>query len=716
MKQKTIDLINAKCKELELSPLYLDESFNKYSKFSCNKCNKVFETKPVYLLEKDRSCPRCKPDWYPRRITIDYYKDDIEYFYKGKYTILGNEYKGNKVKIPTKCNTCNHVWDVRPNDLLTGYGCPECAKEKSRIVNLKGIDDYNIEISTMSNGEYNVISYSSNEGYTIRHNKCNHEWSETRLYPLKEKIKKGTVGCPSCSNYVSKFSITDLNKRIKEITNDDYEVQNDYITVNDKCHVKHLKCGNIFKTYIGAMIYSNKGLCPCTKQQSRSQAEDEIIEFIKSFYNGKLVLNSRSIIKPYELDIYLEDINLAIEYNGLYWHSKATISDIESNVHQYKTQLCLEKGIRLVQIFDIDWNDNKKKEKIKKVLNLLIANPNMYINNDLRWGIPLTEKEYNINEAKKVFLYNSRICSEKEHNNFTYTCGTYTRKIDILTNEINKLNKEYKRNVAFKNEMFDFYFHNEKVLIKILNPHVHNLNNGYRGNEFLKIKNSLEELDYKVLFIYQSELSKTDIIVSKIKHNLNINHGNKIYARKCEVREIDSSLKNKFLEKNHIQGKDFSTIKLGLFFNNELMSVMTFCKPRISLGHKTNSVYDYELSRFASDINVTVVGGFSKMLSYFKKNYEWENIITYADKRFSQGNLYEKNNFTSQTDSKPSYNYINLNKNSYTLEYRFKYRKQELKKFFPHNFDDSKSERQIMIENGFTQVFNLGNYVFTYTK
>ena len=140
---------------------------------------------------------------------------------------------------------------------------------------------------------------------------------------------------------------------------------------------------------------------------------------------------------------------------------------------------------------------------------------------------------------------------------------------------------------------------------------------------------------------------------------------------------------------------------------------MTFCKPRISLGHKKTS-YDYELSRYATSYNYRVVGGFGKLFTYFKNNYEWKAIITYADRRWSDGNLYEKCGFELNHVSAPNYWYTRgYPKNR---EHRFKYRKQKLKKLFPNLYDENKTEKQMMKEAGYYRIWDCGNLVYIYER
>lgn len=99
------------------------------------------------------------------------------------------------------------------------------------------------------------------------------------------------------------------------------------------------------------------------KHKFYSKSEKYLLSKIKEFYKDKIIVNSRSIIKPYELDIYLPDLKLAIEYNGTYYHSIEM--GISKTYHLQKSLLCKNLGIRLIHIYEF--------EDFNKQLNLLIS-------------------------------------------------------------------------------------------------------------------------------------------------------------------------------------------------------------------------------------------------------------------------------------------------------------------------------------------------------
>jgi hypothetical protein len=146
------------------------------------------------------------------------------------------------------------------------------------------------------------------------------------------------------------------------------------------------------------------------------------------------------------------------------------------------------------------------------------------------------------------------------------------------------------------------------------------------------------------------------IIKGLILNKLGI-YEKRIGARKCEIKLIeDNKVVKDFLDNNHIQGSINSSVKIGLYYNNELVSLMTFGKLRNSLGFKNKS--GYELLRFCNKIGFQIIGGASKLFSFFSKNYEYDEIISYADYSRSNGDVYHKMGFVEIGLTTPNYWYI----------------------------------------------------------
>jgi len=159
-----------------------------------------------------------------------------------------------------------------------------------------------------------------------------------------------------------------------------------------------------------------------------------------------------------------------------------------------------------------------------------------------------------------------------------------------------------------------------------------------------------EKQGIQLIHIFSDEYARhPEIINSLIRHRLGYTLET-LHARKCEVREISPTTKNEFLNNNHLQGEDRSRFKYGLFHENRLVSVMTFAKPRFAS-------YSWELTRFCNLNNTNIIGGFSKLLKHFQRN-NLGSIVSYADRRYSQGAVYEKNGFKRTRTNPPGYYYV----------------------------------------------------------
>ena len=172
----------------------------------------------------------------------------------------------------------------------------------------------------------------------------------------------------------------------------------------------------------------------------------------------------------------------------------------------------------------------------------------------------------------------------------------------------------------------------------------------------------------QIIHIWEDDwVYKRDILESQITNFIGLIK-NKIFARKCEVKEIlDSKLSNKFLEKNHLQGGDKSIIRIGLFYGGELVSIMTF---DYFEGRNKMEEGGWNLSRFCNKLNHNVIGGASKLLSYFISTRQPKRIISYADNSWSNGSLYNKLKFMVVHNSNPDYKYVVGDKKIHKSRYR----------------------------------------------
>lgn len=208
----------------------------------------------------------------------------------------------------------------------------------------------------------------------------------------------------------------------------------------------------------------------------------------------------------------------------------------------------------------------------------------------------------------------------------------------------------------------------------------------------------------QIMTIFESEWKdarKNAILQSMIRSRLKHSSIENIGARKCSLREISKKEASNFHYHNHISGSTISSLDIGLFHEEELVSVLSFLKSRF------NKRYEYEISRFCSKLNHNVSGGFSRMFNHFIKLYDPKSILTYADLRFGSGNVYSKNGMNFMGTTPPNYYYFD--KSLGYLENRMKFQKNKLKTLFPNEYDSKKTEYQIMNDAGYYCVYDCGN-------
>lgn len=252
----------------------------------------------------------------------------------------------------------------------------------------------------------------------------------------------------------------------------------------------------------------------------------------------------------------------------------------------------------------------------------------------------------------------------------------------------------------------DIVIPNLKIAIEFNGVYWHSERKLENKNYHLHKTELCENQGYQLLHIFDTEWNFSQAIVkSRLKAILNVEQ-NKIYARHCKIKPIDTYTKNEFLDTNHIQRSCPSSINYGLFYNNALVAVMTFGKPRFT------KKYQWELIRYCSKINCIVIGGASKLLKTFEREYLPQSIISYADRRWSIGKLYRSLNFTLEKITSPNYFYFNANQPAICfLESRNAYQKHKLSKILK-TFNPSLTEWENMKANNYDRIWDCGNLVF----
>ena len=274
------------------------------------------------------------------------------------------EYVNNRTQVEIICPIHGSFFQT-PYSHLKGCGCFPCSRNRANDMMRHSTEDF-IKKAKEIHGDkydYSKVEYTKNNRNVTIICKEHGEFQQTPYSHLKSN------GCNKCTFRdlgVSQRSNTeDFIKKAKEIHGDRYDYSKVEYTKNDSkvtiiCPI-HGEFQQIPKLHIqGSICYK------CT--YNTSKMEIGFTDFIKTFYSGEVITNSRSIIYPYELDIFLPEFNLGIEINGMYWHSEKFK---EKKAHLNKYNLCKEKGIRLVSIWE--WEILENKTKIENFIKNLIS-------------------------------------------------------------------------------------------------------------------------------------------------------------------------------------------------------------------------------------------------------------------------------------------------------------------------------------------------------
>lgn len=209
-----------------------------------------------------------------------------------------------------------------------------------------------------------------------------------------------------------------------------------------------------------------------------------------------------------------------------------------------------------------------------------------------------------------------------------------------------------------------------------------------------------EKANIDLIHVYESELKyKPEIIKSILLSKFG--KSEKIYARKTTIKEINAKEAREFFDTCHLQGFSAASNYIALMVKDEIVMCISIGKSRFT------KEYNLELIRMASKLNTTVVGGFSKLMKHVRTNITTEPILTYCDRKISTGKTYSQfGSYLRKTE--PGYSWHSFN-GWYS---RYQTQKSKLQKLVPNHYRDDLTERQIMENAGYFQLYDCGNLVY----
>jgi len=441
-----------------------------------------------------------------------------------------------------------------------------------------------------------------------------------------------------------------------------------------------------------------KIICNCCKKE---------FEVLKSkSYNKKYCSNKckyKSVEGNNKIDLDLDKIK------DLYLNKKLSANEIGD-------KLGVQKKVILKRLNDIGINrrstgeskslyfkNNPDKnpfvrEDVKKIIKkkLIAYHKNKSNKNREIWKNKISESLKNISPEMRIDQLRKSY-ETKLKNGTLYQSNMKKSIVDFIKslNIMNIIENDYS---ILGTKELDIYLPDHKLAIEFNGLFWHSERANKDKNYHINKTIECEKQGIHLIHIFEDEwLIKQDIVKSIIKANLKIND-RIIYGRKCEIEKIKDC--KDFLNNNHIQGNSAASIKYGLYYEDELVSVLTFGKSRF------NKKYDWEILRFANLKNTKVIGSFAKLLKAFERENNG-SIITYSDRRYFNGSIYRNNGFNELDKTKPGY---------YYTDYKYRYNRQ---KFMKHklnklleNFDPILTEWENMQLNGWDRIWDCGNHAF----
>ena len=409
-----------------------------------------------------------------------------EEFNKKGYKLLSTKYEGCFKKLDVICPN-GHNYSVSFNNFYNhGSICSTCSRKRKPIFD-------------------EVFECFKKQGYTlltITYDNCDQKLETIcpNGHPYSVNFYKffhvGTR-CTECSGH-KKHELSYVKEVVEKegysLLSTQYE--------NAMAHIELICPKNHLYTVSFHSFKDNGTRCPICGCDGTSKEEKGLCDFIKTLI-PEIKENTKKIIYPFELDIYISDLNLAIEYNGLYWHSEEYKN---RKYHINKQKMCNNKDIRLISIFGDEWLE--RQEQVKG----------------------------------------------------------------------------YLKSVLGKNEI-------------------------------------------------------------------------KLFARKADLKEVSKKEARDFLETYHIQGSTNFEIAFGLYFNNELMAVVTG-----GSHHRQGHDNIFILNRLAFKSNVSIAGGSSRLLKHlieYAKEKGFQKLLSWSDNRFSEGRVYGSIGFVLEDEHGPDYSYVN---------------------------------------------------------
>jgi len=547
---------------------------------------------------------------------------------------------------------------------LRGSGCAKCASESTRF----DIGVF-LDRSMQKHGnkfDYSLVEYKNSKSKVkiicpIHGEFLQFAWSHMNGH-----------GCKKCDDLNKTETKENFLKIAKTVHSNEYTYDlSNYKNRESKISIFCQKHGEFIQSAKNHINLKNK--CPKCKIDSDRLSADKIIERFKKIHGNKYDYSEVSYVNIHK------KVCIICDKHGRFWQTQS------NHIYGKGCNECGRISTALKR------SKNKSETFVNRANNI---HDNKY--------------DYSLTNYAKALKKVDIIC--KKHGLFKQTPNNHLRgsgcpmckfeETDIEKFTKNFLN-EYNLNFDTNNRVLispyelDFYLPNYKLAIECNGIYWHSESKGKDKNYHLNKTTLSKEKEIRLIHILQNEIVfKSKAVKSNLKSILNLNKY-KILAQKCKIREIDIELKNRFLEKYHLEGSDNSSVRLGLFYRNRLIAIMTFCENNANDG--------WDLTRYATVFNFSIINGEKELLKYFEKRFSPRKIIGYSDLRWSQGGFYRNLGFDKIKQLEPNYWYFKNNGQNMCRHLNF----EQLEVY-----DPQKTEWENAQDNGWNRIWDCGSLIF----